>query len=65
MPAAYTGGCLCGAIRYEFTAEDETLIDGLVPSGHPSTPGFSDPKFPIQGRQPWTGGAPKTSRFGD
>ncbi|HIM25508.1 MAG TPA: aldo/keto reductase [Rhodospirillales bacterium] len=54
-----------GALRYEFTAEDETLIDGLVPSGHPSTPGFSDPKFPIQGRQPWTGGAPKTSRFGD
>ena len=54
-----------GALRYEFTAEDETLFDGLVPSGHPSTPGFSDPKFPIQGRQPWTGGAPKTSRFGD
>lgn len=54
-----------GALRHEFTAEDEALIDGLVPSGHPSTPGFSDPKYPYQGRQPWTGGGPKTSRFGD
>lgn len=54
-----------GALRFEFTAEDEALIDSLVPSGHPSTPGYSDPKYPYQGRQPWTGDAPKTSRFGD
>jgi len=28
-----------GAIDYRFTAEDEALIDQLVVSGHPSTPG--------------------------
>ena len=44
-----------GAIKHEFTVEDEDLIDGLVPSGHPSTPGYSDPKYPYAGRQPWTG----------
>ena len=44
-----------GAIKHEFTVEDEDLIDGLVPSGHPSTPGYSDPKYPYPGRQPWTG----------
>ncbi len=54
-----------GALRFEFTAEDEALIDALVASGHPSTPGYSDPKYPYQGRQPWTGEDPKTSRFGD
>ncbi len=31
-------------------AEDEALVDGLVPSGHPSTPGYSDPAYPIEGR---------------
>ena len=44
-----------GALKHEFTVEDEDLIDGLVPSGHPSTPGYSDPKYPYTGRQPWTG----------
>ncbi len=54
-----------GALKHGFTAEDEALVDGLVPSGHPSTPGYSDPKYPYQGRQPWTGEGPETSRFGD
>jgi aryl-alcohol dehydrogenase-like predicted oxidoreductase len=39
-----------GALRYAFTAEDEALVDRLVPKGHPSTPGYSDPQYPIEGR---------------
>ncbi len=31
-------------------AADEKLIDSLVPPGQPSTPGYSDPKYPPQGR---------------
>lgn len=41
-----------GALRYRFTPEDEALIDRLVPAGHPSTPGYSDPAYPIEGRRP-------------
>jgi len=43
-----------GALDYNFTAEDEALIDRLVPAGHPSTPGYNDPQYPIEGRQAWT-----------
>ena len=43
------------ALDHEFTSKDEALIDRMVPSGHPSTPGYSDPKYPYQGRRPWTG----------
>lgn len=39
-----------GALSYEFTQEDEALIDGMVASGHPSTPGYNDPAYPIEGR---------------
>jgi aryl-alcohol dehydrogenase-like predicted oxidoreductase len=39
-----------GALHYRWTAEDEALIDGLVTTGHPSTPGFNDPAYPIEGR---------------
>jgi aryl-alcohol dehydrogenase (NADP+) len=39
------------ALEYKFTAEDEALIDGLVASGHPSTPGYNDPAYPIEGRR--------------
>jgi len=38
------------ALDYDFTAEDEALFDRLVPAGHPSTPGYSDPRYPIEGR---------------
>ena len=39
-----------GALEHGFDAEDEALIDSLVPPGHTSTPGYTDPKFPILGR---------------
>ncbi len=42
------------ALDYGFTAEDEALIDRLVPTGHPSTPGYNDPAYPIEGRPTWT-----------
>lgn len=38
------------ALDYKFTAEDEALVDRLVPAGHPSTPGYNDPAYPIEGR---------------
>jgi aryl-alcohol dehydrogenase-like predicted oxidoreductase len=40
-----------GALDYVWTREDEALVDSLVASGHPSTPGFSDPSYPILGRR--------------
>ncbi len=43
------------ALDYKFTAEDEALIDRLVVTGHPSTPGFNDPAYPIEGRRARTG----------
>ena len=39
-----------GALSFKFTKEDEALIDGMVASGHPSTPGYNDPAYPIEGR---------------
>lgn len=43
-----------GGLSYDFTAEDEALVDALVAPGHPSTPGYSDPEYPLEGRQPRT-----------
>ncbi len=40
------------ALDYGFTAEDEALFDRLVVAGHPSTPGYNDPQYPIEGRVP-------------
>jgi aryl-alcohol dehydrogenase-like predicted oxidoreductase len=42
------------ALAYRFTPEDEALVDRLVPAGHPSTPGYSDPAYPLEGRTTWT-----------
>lgn len=39
-----------GALDYVWTAEDEALADSLVTPGHPSTPGYNDPGYPIEGR---------------
>jgi aryl-alcohol dehydrogenase (NADP+) len=43
------------AVAYAFTAEDEAFVNALVPSGHSSTPGYSDPAYPSTGRRPRTG----------
>lgn len=40
------------ALSYRLDAEDEALIDALVATGHPSTPGYNDPAYPIEGRVP-------------
>ena len=40
------------ALDYAYTAEDEALVDELVATGHPSTPGYNDPQYPIEGRVP-------------
>ena len=39
------------ALSVEITAEDEALVDQLVPPGYASTHGFVDPQYPIQGRR--------------
>lgn len=41
-----------GALKVSLGPEDEALIDELVPIGHPSSPGYSDPSYPIAGRVP-------------
>jgi aryl-alcohol dehydrogenase (NADP+) len=39
-----------GSTEHAWTAEDEALIAELVPAGHPSTPGYTDPEYPLMGR---------------
>ena len=39
-----------GALDCVIDAADETLVDSLVPPGHPSTPGYTDPAYPLNGR---------------
>jgi aryl-alcohol dehydrogenase-like predicted oxidoreductase len=39
-----------GALEVTLDAEDEALVDALVASGHPSTPGYNDPAYPLAGR---------------
>jgi aryl-alcohol dehydrogenase-like predicted oxidoreductase len=39
-----------GALDYPWTKDDEVLVDSLVSPGHPSTPGYNDPGYPIEGR---------------
>jgi aryl-alcohol dehydrogenase-like predicted oxidoreductase len=34
----------------KFDAADEALVDTLVKPGHPSTPGYNDPAYPLTGR---------------
>ncbi len=46
-----------GALDHALIPEDEDFMDALVPIGHPSTPGYSDPQYPITGRPVARGGA--------
>ena len=39
------------AVDYAWTDEDEALVDALVPRGHPSTPGYTDPAYPLRPRR--------------
>ncbi len=38
------------ALEATLDAEDEAFVDALVPPGHASTPGYTDPAYPIEGR---------------
>ena len=38
------------ALNLVWSAEDEALVDSLVAPGHPSTPGYTDPAYPLNGR---------------
>jgi aryl-alcohol dehydrogenase-like predicted oxidoreductase len=42
------------AHEHPFEAQDEALINRMVAPGHPSTPGYSDPAYPIEGRPIFT-----------
>ena len=44
-----------GALKHPFTAADEAFVDGLVQPGHASTPGYTDPRYPVTGRRPRVG----------
>ena len=43
------------AVGKQFDAEDEAFFATLVPPGHASTPGYTDPQYPVTGRVPWSG----------
>lgn len=38
------------ALECQMTADDELTVDRLVAPGHPSTPGFNDPAYPLNAR---------------
>jgi aryl-alcohol dehydrogenase-like predicted oxidoreductase len=42
------------ARQIRFGPDDEALISGLVAAGHASTPSYTDPMYPVTGRQPRT-----------
>jgi aryl-alcohol dehydrogenase (NADP+) len=39
------------SLEKRFDADDEALVDSLVRPGHPSTPGYNDPNYPLTGRK--------------
>ncbi len=40
-----------GALGRAWTGEDEAIVDALVSAGHPSSPGYNDPAYPLTGRE--------------
>lgn len=38
------------ALEFQLNAEDEAVVDRLVAPGHPSTPGYNDPQYPLYSR---------------
>jgi aryl-alcohol dehydrogenase-like predicted oxidoreductase len=40
-----------GALDVVIDADDEALVDSLVAPGHPSTPGYNDPAYPLAPRR--------------
>ncbi len=40
------------ALQISLTDEDERVLSALVPAGHASTYGYTDPVYPVTGRQP-------------
>lgn len=39
-----------GALDCTIDTADEAVVDALVRPGHPSTPGYTDPAYPLEGR---------------
>ncbi|AXL49111.1 NADP-dependent oxidoreductase [Paraburkholderia caffeinilytica] len=39
------------ALRLQLGPDDEKLVDSLVAPGHASTPGYTDPGYPVEGRR--------------
>lgn len=39
------------ALSLSLTPEDEAFVNALVPPGHASTPGYTDPGYPVEGRR--------------
>ena len=39
------------ALKVELGPDDEKLVDSLVRPGHASTPGYTDPNYPVEGRR--------------
>jgi aryl-alcohol dehydrogenase-like predicted oxidoreductase len=40
------------ALAVRVDADDERFVDDLVRPGHASTHGYTDPQYPVTGRQP-------------
>lgn len=38
------------ALDFKFTGEDEAFVNNLVRPGHNSSPGYTDPAYPVEGR---------------